>query len=184
MTLAVKPQVAVYGRGVTLSGTLSNHKVGENVDVFGQPCGQTSATKVTTVATTTGGLFTVQVKPLQNTIYTVKVKNSTSNPVSVKVRPRLRLGKVAPHRYSLRVFAAQSFAGKSASFQRYSGSLRGWVTVRRVILRANATGVAPTVISSATFSSRIRARLRVRAVLGQLQVGSCYLAGRSNVIYS
>ena len=37
------------------------------------------------------------------------------------MEPRLRLGRVAAHRYSLRVFAAQSFAGKFATFQRFNG---------------------------------------------------------------
>jgi hypothetical protein len=58
------------------------------------------------------------------------------------------------------------------------------VKVKRVLLQANTTGVAPTVITSATFRSRIRARLRVRVVLGQAQVGSCYAPGRSNTIRS
>ncbi len=112
------------------------------------------------------------------------MKNTTSNAVSEKVRPRLRLGKVAPHRYSLRVFAAQSFAGKYATFQRYNGARQRWVNVKRVLVRANSTGVAPTVISSVTFRSSIRARLKIRVVLPQLQVGTCYVAGRSNVILS
>ena len=184
LTLTVKPQIVVYGGKVTLSGALSTHRAGENAEILAQPCGQPSATKVATVTTTTGGKYSAQVQPLKNTIYTVKVQNSTSKAVSVKVRPRLRLRKVAPHRYSLRVFAAQSFAGKSASFQRYSAALRRWVVIRRVVLRANASGIAPTLISSVTFRSGVRARLRVRAVLGQTQVGSCYLAGRSNIIYS
>lgn len=184
LTLAARPQIVVYGGTVTLSGALANKKSGERVDILAQPCGQASPAKVATVTTTSGGAYSAQVQPLKNTVYTVKVKNVTSNPVSVKVRPRLRLGKVAPHRYSLRVWAAQSFAGKSASFQRYSAALRRWVLVRRVVLRANGSGVAPTVISSVTFRSSIRARLRVRAVIGQTQVGSCYIAGRSNVIYS
>ena len=116
--------------------------------------------------------------------YTVKFKNSTSRAATIKVDPRLRLGKVARHRYMLRVFAAQSFAGKYATFQRYRLALRRWVNVKRVLLRANATGVAPTVITSVRFRSRIKAGLRVRVVLGQTQVGSCYLAGRSNTIRS
>jgi len=120
---------------VTLSGALSTHRAGENAEILAQPCGQPSATKVAPVTTTTGGKYSAQVQPLKNTIYTVKVQNSTSKAVSVKVRPRLRLRKVAPHRYSLRVFAAQSFAGKSASFQRYSAALRRWVVIRRVVLR-------------------------------------------------
>jgi hypothetical protein len=82
------------------------------------------------------------------------------------------------------VFAAQSFAGKYGTFQRYNGTLRRWVKVKRVLLRANSTGIAPTVISSVSFRSTIKPRLKVRVILPQLQVGSCYLSGRSNVILS
>ena len=184
LTLSAKPRTVVYGGKVTLTGTLSNQKVGEKVDVLATACGQTAATKVTTVQTTTGGAFTAVVQPLKNTVYSVKVKNTSSQAVTVKVRPRLRLGKVASHRYSLRVFAAQSFAGKYGTFQRYNGTLRRWVKVKRVLLRANSTGIAPTVISSVSFRSTIKPRLKVRVILPQLQVGSCYLSGRSNVILS
>jgi plastocyanin len=184
LTLSAKPQTVVYGAKVTLTGTLSNQKVGENVDVLATQCGQTAATKVTTVQTTSGGAYTAVVQPLENTVYTVKVKSTTSQAVTVKVRPRLRLGKVAPHRYSLRVFAAQSFAGKYGTFQRYNSTLGRWVNVKPVLLRANSTGIAPTVISSVSFRSTITSRLKVRVILPQLQVGSCYLSGRSNVILS
>ena len=184
LTLAGAPRLVLYRARVTLAGTLSSQKVGENVDVLSTPCGQTAATKVTTVQTTSGGAFTAVVRPLNNTVYSVKVKSTTSSTVSVKVRPRLRLRKLAPHRYSLRVFAAASFAGRYATFQRYRPALRRWVTVKPVLLRANATGVPPTVISSVSFRSAIKPRLRVRAVLPQLQVGSCYRPGRSNVIRS
>jgi plastocyanin len=184
LTLVVKPLVVGYGGKVALSGVLSNQKVGENLDILAQACGQTAATKVTTVQTATGGTFVGVVTPRQNTVFTVKVKNTSSNAVSEKVRPRLRLGKIAPHRYSLRVFAAQSFAGKYATLQRYSGTHHRWVSIKRVRVRANSAGVAPTVISSVTFRSSIRARLKIRVVLPQLQVGTCYVAGRSNVILS
>ena len=136
------------------------------------------------MTTTSGGAFSALVQPLRNTIYTVKVKNSTSKPVSVKVRPRLKLRKLAAHRYSIRVLAAQNFAGRYATFQRYRPLLRRWVKVRSVLLRANTTGVAPTVISARVFRSKITRGLRVRVVLGQAQVGACYLAGTSNAIFS
>jgi plastocyanin len=184
LTLAAKPRLVIYGARVTLTGTLSNQKAGENVDVLAKPCGQSAATKVTTVQTTTGGAYTTVVRPLKNTAYTVKVRSTTSPSVTARVRPRLRLRKLAPHRYSLRVFAAQSFAGRYGTFQRYNRTLGRWVNVRRVLLRANSTGIAPTVISSVTFRSTIRPRLRIRAVLPQLQVGSCYRPSRSNVILS
>jgi plastocyanin len=184
VSLTATPKVVVYGHSVTLSGTLTSQQSGQSLQVMAQPCGQTAATKIATVTTTTGGAYSFQTKPLKNTLFTVKFKNSTSSAVSVKVRPRLRLGKIASHRYSLRVFAAQSFAGRYATFQRYRVSLRRWVSVKRVLLQANSTGVAPTVITSARFRSSIRAGLRVRVVLARTQVGSCYLAGRSNTIRS
>ena len=126
------------------------------------------------------GAYSVAVQPLMNTAYTVKLRNTTSNAVTVSVRPRLQLARIAAHRYSLRVTAAQSFDGKYAGFQRFTGVR--WVAVKTVLLRANATGVAPTVISSATFRSTVKTGVRVRAVLGRAQVGSCYLAGTSNAI--
>ena len=84
----------------------------------------------------------------------------------------------------LRVSGAQSFAGKYASFQRYNGTLRRWVALKSVPLKASTAGVAPTVLSTVSFRSTVKARLRVRVALGQAQVGGCYAPGLSNTIYS
>jgi hypothetical protein len=130
----------------------------------------------------TAGAYSSLVQPLLNTSYTTKLRNITSTAVTVRVRPRLALAKVAAHRYTLRVSAAQSFAGKYASFQRFNGTR--WVAVKTVRLGANSTGVAPTILSVGSFRSTIKAGLRVRATLGQAQVGSCYAAGLSNTIRS
>jgi plastocyanin len=181
LTLAARPAIVVYGNKTTLSGTLSSQRAGENVDVWATACGKTAA-KVATVQTTTGGAYVAGVKPLLNTAYTVRVKNTTSPAVTVRVRPRVRLAKVAPKRYTARVFATRSFAGKSASFQRYNGTLRRWVTVKRVLLRASSTGVAPTVITTAAFRSTLPAGTRLRVTLPQLLVGSCHAPGLSNVV--
>jgi plastocyanin len=183
-SLTVTPKTVVYGRKVTLAGKLASQLAGQSVDVLGQQCGATTSTRLGTVTTTTGGAFTFPTQPLKQTAYTVKLKNLTSSPVTVQVKPLLRLGKVARHRYTLTVSAAQSFAGKYAVFQRYRRATKRWVRVKRVLLQANTTGVAPTVITSARFRSRIRAGLRVRVALSQAQVGSCYVAGRSNTIRS
>ena len=182
ISLAAAPHLIAFGANVTLSGVLSNHKTGENVDVLALQCGSSGASKVLTVQTTTNGAFSAVVQPLMNTAYTVKVRNTTSSAASVSVRPKVRLGKIAPHRYSVRVNGAQSFAGKYASYQRYNGTR--WIAVKTVLLAANSTGVAPTVITSATFRSTLKAGVRVRVVIGQAQVGSCYLSGTSNTILS
>ena len=82
------------------------------------------------------------------------------------------------------VSAAETFVGKVATFQRYRATLKRWVSVKRVTLTSSKAGAAPTMITSAKFRSRVRTGLRVRITLGPKQVGSCYLAGRSNTIRS
>jgi plastocyanin len=183
-SLTVTPKTVVYGHKLSLAGKLASQQAGQSLQVLGQLCGTSTAILLSTITTTTGGAFSYQAQPLKQTAYTVKMKNATSSVVTAKVNPLLRLGKVGRHRYALHVSAAQSFAGKYAVFQRYRRATKRWVKVKRVLLSANGTGVAPTVITSASFRSMIRAGVRVRVVLGQAQVGSCYLAGRSNTIRS
>lgn len=182
--LTLTPKAVVYGRKTALAGTLASRQSGQSVQVLAQQCGATTSAVVATVTTTTGGAFTYQALPLRNTAYSVKQRNSTSSAVTAKILPGLVLREAARHRFTLRVSAAQTFAGKYATFQRYRSTTKRWVKVRRVLLVSNSIGVAPTVISSAKFRSGIKARQRVRVVLGQKQVGSCYLAGRSNTIRS
>jgi plastocyanin len=183
-SFAAAPKTVVYGRKTTLTGALVSQQAGQSLDVLAQVCGASTPTKVATVTTTTGGAFSYPALPLKATTYTVKSKNLTSSGAAVKVLPRLHLRKIARHRYLLTVSAAESFAGKYATFQRYRAATKRWRRVKRVLLRANTAGVAPTVISSAKFRSSIRSRVRVRVIVGQKQVGSCYLAGRSNTIRS
>lgn len=184
LSLAAHPMVVVYGGSSTLSGVLSTQKTGESIDVLAQQCGASASTKLTAATTTTGGAYTAAVKPLMNTAYTAKDKSLSSSAVTVRVRPSMHLVKVAAHRYSLRVSAASSFAGKYASFQRYNSALRRWVVVKTVGLKASTAGIAPTVVSTATFRSTIHAKLRIRATLPQAQVGGCYAAGTSNTTVS
>jgi len=55
-----------------------------------------------TVVTTTGGAFSYDVQPRMNTSYEARFKNSTSAPTDVKVRPRMRLRKIARGRFQCR----------------------------------------------------------------------------------
>lgn len=184
VSVFAKPLLVTYGSQTVLSGKISTHLTGENVDVLTQECGAPSSTKTATVQTTAGGAYTATVKPMMTTAYTTKSKAMTSSVISVRVRPRLRLVKVASHRYKLRTFATRSFAGKYASFQRYNSKLGRWVVLKRVVLKANSTGVAPTVITSRSFRSSVRGGFRVRAALGQAQVGACHAPGLSNTVRS
>jgi plastocyanin len=182
VSLKATPPLVVYGGKSTLAGTLKNGKAGETIQMLAQPCGGQATT--TTAASTPGGAFSAVVQPLQNTTYTASLRGSTSKPLTVQVRPRIQLAKVAAHRYSARVLAATSLAGKQASFQRYNATLGRWVRVRRVTLSASTTGVAPTVVSVARFKSAVGTGRKVRLTIAQTQVGTCYLGGISNTIRS
>lgn len=183
LTLVAKPLLLIFGAKVSGTGTVSTAKAGENVDVVAQQCGGTGQ-KLSTVQTTTGGAYAFSVQPLMNTIYTTKLRNATSTASTVRVRPRMKLTRLAAHRYSLRVDGGTSFAGKYASFQRYNATLKRWKAVKTVLLEASTKGVAPAVASAASFRASIKGGLRIRATLAQAQVGTCYAAGLSNTIRS
>ncbi len=184
VSLAVTPGVAAYGRLERLSGTVSDQRSGENVQILAQACGQAGASTVGNVTTTTGGNFVFSAKPLNKTVYSAKVKSAASNNVLAQVKPREALRRISVNRYTLRVFAAARFAGRYVTLQRFNTSLRRWVNVRNVTLRANSSGTAPTVISSATFTAKLAGRQRVRTVLPQVEAGSCYLFSISNAVYN
>jgi plastocyanin len=182
LSLFTQPDRVVYANKLTLTGELSSKKPGMDVSVLVTPCGRSTATKTATVQTTAGGEYTVGVRTARNTVYTVQAGTTKSSEVTVKVEPRLRLGRTSAHHYSVRVFAAQRFAGRYATLQRFSGVR--WVFVKRVRLHSNSTNILPTVISSVAFRATIAPRARIRAILPAAQAGSCYLAGTSNVIRS
>jgi len=182
--LTLTPKSVVYGHKSTLTGTLASKQSGQSVQIQGTECGTTTSKLLSTVTTTTGGKFTYPAAPLKKTAYTAKVKNSTSPAATADVQPHLQLKKTSKHHYTVSVFAADTFAGKLATFQRYGSTTKRWVKVKRVLLKPNTSGAAPTVITSARFRSSIRAKLRVRVTLGSKQVGPCYAAGHSNTIRS
>lgn len=182
-SLTVAPKTVVYGNKSKLAGKLASGQSGQAVQIHALPCGAAKSTLVATVTTTAGGAFSYQAQPLQKTAYTLSNKGLTAD-AAVAVEPSLKLSKTGRHRYSLSVYAAQSFSGKVATFQRYRSTLERWVRVKRVTLGVGTGGTAPTVVSTARFRSRIRTGLRVRASLGPKQVGSCYPARHSSTIRS
>ena len=182
-SLKATPKTVVYGAKSTLAGKLASGAAGQSVQIREQMCSETKSTAVATVTTTAAGAFSYQAQPVKKTTYTLSNKGATAT-IGVGVAPSLHLSKVGRHRYSVKVSAAESFVGKVATFQRYRATLKRWVRVKRVTLTKSTAGTAPTVITSAKFRSRVRTRLRVRITLGSKQVGSCYLAGRSNTIRS
>ena len=182
ISIAISRGLVTYGGAVNLSGALADQKSGETVTIEAKPCGSTSYTRVAAATTASGGAYVSTLKPLKNTSYQARNRNQTSSQVAVRVRPAVSLGKVALRRFTVRVRAADSFAGKAVTVQRFNSVTKRWVLVRYTTLRANSTGIAPTVISSVTFTATLKARTRIRVVMGSATAGSCYAPSLSNVV--
>jgi hypothetical protein len=174
VTISVSRPSVVFGKSVTLSGKVSNSKAGENVSVLAEPFGTTAFAPLATVQTVTGGHWSEVVKPTIETSYQAKWKSATSSTVSVKVRPLITLTLVsqATGRFSTKVTAARSFAGKFVLVQRLTST--GVATLKRVTLDAN---------SEASFRVRLhRGRSRLRVVMPTSQTAPGYVTGTSNVV--
>jgi plastocyanin len=187
LSLSAKPSVVVFGSLVTLSGQLASGLAAQNVELVDQQCGTSAFRTVTTLTTSTNGMFSFAMRPAKNTAVEARFGASSSSPVTVKVRPKVTLRKLSKRTFRVTVLAAESFEGQFVRFQRYSRATGRWVTVRSVALRAGvpiATPIDPTSVSTAKFRVKIKARLRVRALLTQAQAGGCYAASASTTIRS
>jgi hypothetical protein len=174
VTISLSRPIVVYGDSVTLSGKVSNSKVGEKVDVLAEPSGATSFSTLGSVTTTAGGHWTDVVKPTIETSFEAKWKSATSSMVTVKVRPliTLTLVSLSTRTFSTKVTAARAFTGKFVLVQRLSSS--GVTTLKKVILDAN---------SSATFRVRLHhGRSRLRVVMPTSQTAPGYITGKSKVL--
>jgi plastocyanin len=182
VTLAAAARIARFGASTTLSGVVSNGQAGENVTVEAQACGSATFTRLGTATSAANGAWSLAVKPTLNTVYQVRWRNTVSAKVEVKVAPRVALVRLRARRFSARVTAASSFAGKYVVLQRYATTRRRWVTVKRVVLRTAGAPVAGAITTRAGFVSRLPRRTRLRLVLPQSQAGTCYAPAQSGTV--
>jgi plastocyanin len=179
--LTTTPTKVTYGRSATIAGKLTSGQSGQTVQVRAEGC-NAAPISLATVTTTAGGEFSFQVKPSNNTLYTLSSQGLSSS-TTVAVKPRMHLAKIGAHRFQVKVYAAHNFLGARVTFQRYKSSAKRWVAVKRVTMHTSSTK-GQTVTTSAKFRSSINAHQRVRASLGPKQVAPCYVVAHSNTIRS
>jgi plastocyanin len=176
LTLAASSLLVVYGGGVTLSGTASSKQAGEKVTVLAQEYGKPSFTGLATVTTGSGGSWSYVAKPKIRTGYESQWNRATSAIATVGVRPLVSFRVITGHRFSTKVVAARSFAGRYVQLQRRS-SLGQWVTVKRVQLNGSSAAIFRASLPHGTSSLRIAMSVN--------QAGAGYLAGMSRtIVYS
>ena len=182
LSLNASQSTALYGRGVTLFGSVANGQPSESVTIIEHSLPSFSGVRtVATVQTNSEGSFSVVVRPLAHTLYSASAGQTTSNTVSVNVRPRLSLTRSIHHRFVLRAFAARSFVGRYGLVQRWSLRSHRWVSLRRVFFTRAIPGISPTITSRALFRARLGGA-RIRVLVPRSQTAPGYLAGVSNVL--
>jgi hypothetical protein len=111
ITLESNVDVVTYSGSLLLSGTVSNGTASEKVTITANPqnAGTKTAKSVLTTTTAANGSFSATVHPLVHTVYVAATAKSTSDLLSVDVRPRLRLARFGRTHAIVTAFAARSF---------------------------------------------------------------------------
>jgi len=172
VSLAASAPVVKYGATVTLSGTVSNKKVGETVTLVQLPFGQTTKQVVATLQTTTNGAFSYTVTPQVNTTYQAQWPGKSESSVTVQVQPMIKLPFGSKTGYfHFYVKAGTSFAGKMVFLQRYTLA-RTWVNIRTLTL-----GSKSGRLISVKFVKGIipRGRWSIRVFMPATEMGGGYL---------
>ena len=173
VTIGAAVPIINYGQSTSLSGVISNKQAGETVTIWAQPYGQVAPIQIATLLTSTGGVWSVPVKPSLLTSYQARWKSTTSATVAVQLRPSISFG--AYKRWgSVKVKADRSLTGKKAYLQKFT-RFHEWVKVRPVILGKN---------SQKRFLLGLPGghRYAVRIFISLNQVGAGYLDGFSRTV--
>lgn len=173
VSLTASSLQVVYNGRVTLAGKVSSQKAGEIVTLEAQSYGQNGFAKLADLTTTTGGAWSYSAKPTIRTVYESKWGNKTSPQATVGVHPLVAFHVLTGSRFSTKVAAGRSFAGKVVRVQRRS-SLGQWVTLKQPRLNTSSAAIFRLTLPHGTSSLRVAFSIN--------QAGAGYLGGMSRTI--
>ena len=125
VTLSTPALLVVYGRGLTLSGSVPVKRAGETVTIFAQPFGEGSFRSIATVLTAPDGTWRYVTRPRIRTSYLASWNGGRSGSTEVGVRPAVSLRRTAAGLLSTRVTGAHTFAGRRVQLQRRTAAGNG-----------------------------------------------------------
>jgi plastocyanin len=172
LTLAASSGYMVYGDKLTLSGTVSSHKAGEQVTIFYQPYGQPNPIQRTVVLTGDGGTYSFVISPQILTTYQATWKGAYAAPATVQVQPKLTIGRNGA--WLLHAYAGHTMAGRSVQFQRLNTATGQWVTLAKPLL--NVHSAARITVTLPKGMNHLRLAMSVNAA------GAGYLGTYSPVL--
>ena len=171
VSLAAGLPIVTYGGSTTISGKVSSGNANEPVVITARTAGG-SAQSVATETTGAGGSFSHTVSPTIETTYTATWKGASSQPVTVEVRPKVRLARLSRTRLFAKVSSTISYSGHFVYLQRRTSV--GWITVKRLNLGPQSGRLfkAPHVRGIRTY----------RVYLSIDQAGDGYIDSYSNTV--
>jgi plastocyanin len=173
VSIGASQPIIVYGQQPVLSGVVSNHLDGETVTVYQQPYPQASFSQLTKVITTSGGAWSLVVKPTLLTSFEAKWKSSTSVSVGIQVRPKMGFTHQGRLFYT-RATAATDFTGKRVFVQRLT-HFGDWVKIRKLTLGTKG-------FKQFRMPHLPKGVSRLRVFMSLNQAGPGYLDGFSSVL--
>jgi len=172
VSIATSARSTSFNGSVTLSGVVSNQAANETVTIRGQTYGGNAFLKLADVKTAAGGAWTYTAHPTIQTVFDSMWGKNASAQITVGVRPLVSIHALSGNRFSTKVLAARSFAGKVVQLQRRSAGQ--WVTVKRVRLGSMSTAIFKASLPMG--NSALRFAFSVN------QAGAGYLAGFSRTL--
>jgi hypothetical protein len=178
VTLSTPAPLVVYGRGLTLSGSVPVKRAGETVTIFAQPFGEGSFRSIATILTATDGTWRYVARPRIRTSYLASWNGGRSGTTTVGVRPAVSLRRTAAGLLSTRVTSAHTFAGRRVQLQRRTAAGK-WVTIKRLRLNNRSTALFRPVTFRASLP---KGASTLRIAISINQAGAGYLGGFSRTI--
>jgi len=172
VTLGASSPLVTFGGSTTISGKVSSGDANEAVILTARPEGAATVQQVATLTTGAGGTFSRVVDPSIETEYTALWKGAKSQPVTVQIRPKVRLTRIGTVRLLARVTSDISYAGHYVFLERRTSA--GWITVKKLKLGAQ---------SGRLFKApHVRGRRVYRVYLSIDQAGDGYVDSWSNSV--
>jgi plastocyanin len=158
--------IVVYGTAITLSGQISSHKSGQNVQLTSQPYGAPSPVVLATVVTGANGTFAFQTVPKLYTTYLSRWGSVSSAPIVAQVAPKVSLRPGGNGYMRAQVTGPRSFWHRHVFLQRLS-RFGQWVNVASLTLGQQSG----RVFRPAALLPRGVSRIRIFLTVNQAGVG-------------
>jgi plastocyanin len=181
VSMAATPTSLAYGKSATITGVVSSHRAGQDVEILAQKCIASVVGVVANVKSKKGGTFSYRTRPSLVTTFHARYAAPTGTIVSsivrVQVAPIVKLARVGRGTFSVSVTAGRPFVGKAVAFQRFLSKRGRWVTAKVVVLdrqHRSSAPIANSSVSTARFTAKVAKGAKVRALLRSFQALPCY----------